>query len=328
MKRVILGVLVGLPLAAIGGGALFAYNMDQKLGFRESAPISHRSLEDEGTRLRAVIEPGKLQAFVLNHLPPELAERLPSWLPMSADELIANVLPHEVALLSGSSFREGKLNFTVFVNERRGGRVLEDQINAMRLPPALSIIEYEAPLATLRERGMLVAQARLPIPEGFEERLLEQYRHEPEGAPLAIQGGHLIEILFDNRNGEAMTLAICIADAIGEDWETALDTFPKTIPGRIALETLPEINYARIWGDLIDDNTMGIRLEVNATENAQVALGMGSSLGLPELKKLIKKQGMALEGSAKWDDDASGLIGDFTLTGFEPIIAQQVAALI
>ena len=319
MKKGCLAVFAGLMLLVAGTGFVLAIQADRQYGLTQAGAISHARFANDHTRLRAVLAIDRLEDYILAHLPKDAA--LPKWLPMELSTLVSKALPREAALLAGSNYAREQVEVMFFLNERRGGPAIAAMGKVMQPPPALRSLEWEEPLLSMPERGVIQAKAVLPIPEGLEERLLEDWPHDVEGGPLELEGGHVFEFLLDNRNGEAFTLTGALLQASGQDWRQAMDQQGVVL----ALGVLPLIHDCRLQADLTGPDTMSIRLRVDGDPGAAMACNVVAGMAIPQLKQdLQKKYGLLLEGQAAWSDEENALLGDFTLSGFEPLVNQYI----
>lgn len=321
MKKGCLIVGVATLLLVIGVGTIWALRMNRQFGLFEAGAISHDKYADARTRLRAVIDGSQVEDLIVRHLPKGIP--LPAWLPVRLETLVKKSLPREVALLEQSDYAKGEVTLTLFINERRGGPFLAEAASALEPPPELNQLEWERPVLKMPERGVLEAVARLPIPDGLESRLLEDWTHDSEGESLKVEGGHLAELVLDNRNGEAFTLAGALMQASGEDWRARFDEQGAVL----AMSVLPMIHDVRLYADLTAQDTLRIHVRANADPNAATALNLFAGYTLPAMKQEAANQGMKLEGEAMWNDAEQALIGDLTLTGFEALIDRQVQSM-
>ncbi len=321
MKKgcLIAGVVIVLLLFAVG--AFWLIRLDRELGLREAGAISHEQFATPRTKFRAVIDGPKIEELIIRHLPKNIP--LPAWVPVSIPTLVKKGLPHEVAILEESDYATSEVTFTLFLNERRFGPFLADKVRMDDVSPEMNILRWDTPLFKMPERGALQATAHLPIPDGLESRLLEDWTHDIAGEPLKVEGGHLAEVVLDNRNGEIFTLLGAMIKANGGDWRAQLLEQGAVL----VMSILPMIHDVRLNADLTAPDTLRIRLRTDADPNAATALNLFAGFSLPALKEAAAFKGMKLDGSATWSDAEQALLGDFTLTGFEPLIEQQVTAM-
>ncbi len=319
-KGCLIAVLGGILLLA-GAALLGAILMDRQVGWTESSVVSHSQMVNARTRTRLVVDVEKFEELLLRHLPKALP--LPSWSPVGAETLIQWSLPREIAVLEGSDYDRGRVEFQFFVNERRGGPLFVNSLSLADTQLDVMKLEWDLPVLRLPERGAVEASAHWPIPDGLEGRLLQDWSHDFKGEPAVIEGGHAMELVLDNRSGELFTLIGALLKAQGEDWRQSFDD-----PGAaLGLGMLPMVHVIRSKADFSGRDTMKIQLRVEADVNAATALNLGAGLAIPELQKTAEEHGLQLDGEAAWSDAEQALVGNFTLRGFEPQLAKWVTEM-
>jgi hypothetical protein len=314
-------LIAGLLLVSVAGIAgVIGYRYVQEFGLTEAPVVPHESLATSQTRLRVKVEPGLLQDYLKTFLPQDLP--VPSWVPFDVKNRLGDVLPHEIALLAGSDFGAGTMGLTVFVNERRGGPLLVQLANESDVLAGVPFVEWAADGLTLTQRGTLVANGAIPLPQQLEAMILEHWTHDAPAEPLVILGGHPLEIALDNRNGELLTIIATLMHLYGMDWQTILsaDDFKK-----MAMPAIAGVFSGRFTADLADPDTLKIRGLVSATPDAGVQIQfMFGAFILPEMQKyLMTNFGLKLTGEPKWDQTKQVLAGDFTVTGLQEFVAQR-----
>jgi hypothetical protein len=314
-------LMVGLGVAA---GVAY-YKADEQFGLSEAPMISHEDFAVKQTHIRARLLPEKLQDLIIAKVPAEKLN-LPSGMPADMEKIVSFVLPHEAALVTTTDYRKGAFEWTLFINERRGGPFLVQIINEQGLVKRLEQLDIAMSwdAVVLEDRGKIVAKGRMSIPEGLENRVLEDFLPDIPETPILIEGDHLLEIAFDNRNGEALTLMGTVADAMGDDWQRF---FTEQYAG-MALGILPNLHYARLTADLDGFDTLKIKLRIAAQEIAGPNLAFLANMGIPYLKNQLESEyNLILDGDAQWVPEDEEFVGNFTLRGIEPIIDTQLARL-
>lgn len=314
----IAGLLV-VAMVAVAG--VVGYSYAKMYGITEAPLVPHESLATSQTRLRVKAEPGLLQEYLKTLLPPDI--KVPAWVPFDVREQLGNVLPHELAILAGSDFSAGTMGVTLFVNERRGGPILVELANKEGVLANIPFVQWAPEGLTLTQRGTLVANGSIALPQQLEGKILEHWTHDAPTEPMIIQGGHALEIALDNRNGELLTIIATMMQLYGMDWKTALSTEDFN---KMALPSIVGINSGRIKADLADPDTLKIRAEVSATPDAGVSLQfMFGAFILPEMQKYLKSNfNLVLKGEPKWDQANEMLAGDFTVTGLREFVAVRM----
>lgn len=321
MKKGCIAVLIIVPLLCVIAVGTAGYIANQRFGLTVAPAVSHETLASAQTRLRAVLKPDKLQGFIARHLPPG-AVPLPGFVPWNAEQLLPEVLPQEVAVLAGSDYAGGHVRLKLFVNERRGGPMIQQALNQSGLFAKVRQIAWDPNLVQMQQRGVLTVDGSIPIPEATETRVLEHWTHQSPGQPLTAQGYHLFEAVLDNRNGEILTLFAAISKLMDYEWQKALDQ------QKIIMDTLVNVRSARLDANLASDDKMLINLRIDANAEARPVFDFYANIGVMYGKGWLKNNyDMGLEGKFVWDENASAAIGNFELTGFEKHVQAYITKL-
>jgi hypothetical protein len=239
---------------------------------------------------------------------------------VSPETVILMTVPREIALLSGSDYKDGKIAMTLFANERRLGPVFAKFINTSPVFEKVKLIQWDEQHAFLPERGKLLLNGGLPIPDGLEEKVLEHWSHTAKGDPIDIQGDHLLEVAFDNRTGELATLGLSIAKLQGQDWQQLLQN-PLVMT---AIPIIVAIQDIRLDADLVTDDEMSINLRIDGD---QAAFSLESFLNRGIQMYLIpqaQQAGLTFQGETKWMPEQKAIIGKFKLTGIEKVVQAKL----
>jgi len=304
----ILGVLV------IGVGLLM---VNRQAGVIAAPALSHETVVTPGTRFRAVFKPehmGSVFSPFLSRI------TLPSWVPISPATALALVLPHEIALLSGSNYNEGRVDITLYVNERRGGPVFQKLLHDAEISVDLTGFTWMEERFTHPRRGVLLGHAGLNIPDGVELALLERWSHIPPETPLVIPDNHLLAVVLDNRNGELLTLIYTFIEALDGDWQSAMDD-PRM---ETFLEILIYIYELHMHSDLVGSDTFEGQIRVKADAMIERDLTFLSNMVLlPMISNYIRNSlGLDYTGEAVWDAQEETLIVNIRVDGVERWLQQ------
>jgi len=320
MKKIILGVVLVLLVGGGGTAALVAYQFDSTYGLRLAEQVSHAEVAEGHTRVRGVLDTAQLREYVLNEVGDEIV--LPGWLPFDLERMVEEVMPREVALLAGPDWSGGQYRMTLFVNERRGGPFIVQELNKTDIFDQIQWVQWDPPMALLERRGVITARGGIPIPPNAEMRVLQHWTHDGAEDLLEIEGGHLLEVTFDNRNGDSLTVFAALLEAFGMDWEDVADNQPMM---RNMLNLFPLLYTLRGTADLLNADEASIVLKLHAHDDARPQITfLGNAIILPEYKRMLQNEhGLILEGEIQWDAETNTAIGDFVLRGLEDFIARM-----
>lgn len=322
MKKGCIIVLVVLAvlfvLLAISGVVAFQV-MDKKLGIRLAPAISHEVLAMNGSRIRMVIKPELLSPYLIEFMPKDVEIDTHGF---ELQRVLNEILPREIAILAHADMGAQCMHLTLFANEKRGGPFVTELINKKNPLEKMAQIVWAGLGFELRERGMVVAEGTLPIPGAVEAELLKIWPIRSQQAPATIQGNNQVELVIDNMNGDILALTAAVATASGKSWEN----LRKEQVAEMAIGVIQSIGVARVAANMVDKDTAEINLNITADANSGAGLQfLISGIGLPELKVLLKEEyGLILTGDSKWDETANAVVGNYTLTGLEAFIREQV----
>lgn len=174
--------------------------VDQKFGIITTSPrVSHQTLVKPETRGIIAIDPLKAQELIA-----QIAKEVPPW-------VFPKVLPYEGALVLNVDQVLSDLNFTAFINDQRLGPIICEEINKQQIPPPLR--DWIKDKMQVKERGVLVREGSTRLPRGMMTKIQEQWKDAKVAEPLKLNGNHLVEAAFDNRDGSAVAI---IAGMIGQ----------------------------------------------------------------------------------------------------------------
>lgn len=323
MKKGCLIVFCIVALLLVISVAVAGIQFNNTYGLAISEEVSHATLANAQTRVRAVVKLDKLRDLLLTMLPPEVQTQMPAWLPYTKEELAEEVLPREVALLAGPNYSKNEYEITLFANERRGGPYITKVVNESKVFDQVQIVKWSPDLAILRQRGVITASGSIPMPEDTEMLVLEKWTHDAPEQPLEIEGDHLVEAVFDNRNGDAMALFNVFYSQQVPDWRE------KTDPAiNMAVGMLPLLYTIRLEADLKGEDEALVRLLIHGAEDLKSQLNfIANGIVLPRLKHDLKQQqGLILDGEFVWDDAQSMAVGEFTITGIKALLDKNIPA--
>ncbi|MBW7865930.1 MAG: hypothetical protein GX580_09795 [Candidatus Hydrogenedens sp.] len=318
MKKGCLIVLIVLAVLVLG--AVVAATMAARSAGAFASPVvSHDTVATPKTRLWLVVNPAPVLPILMPLIPTEIPDnQLP--VAVNPQKWIEPFLPREVALMAAPNFATGKADLTLFVNEQRGGPTILKLALQQGLP-AVPQIQWTGQGIELPERGNLQLRASMPIPDGVEEVLAENWKQTPPSEPLRITGGHQVEAMLDNRNGDLLTLAAAVVQATGNSWAEIFEQQKERI-----MPILPGIHDIRLVADLVDLNRATAVLRIDASEDSGMTLQF--LLGMAWVQVVAgaeSKYGVTIKGEPMWDAEKGALIANLDITGIENHIRRAVA---
>lgn len=316
LKKGCLIAAVVVILVLVIGISVAWYRVNRQFGLTSADLVSHETLTDPATRLRAVIKLDSLADFIATLLPPDIP--MPSWIPYTREEAVRAFLPHEAAILATSDYGTGEVRLTVFVNEQRGGPIIVQELNKAGILSKAKFIQWLPPRLVLRRRGVITATGTLPLPDGLEEHILRSWTHDSPAVPLLVSGSNQLEVALDNRNGDVVTYMAAIMKAMGMDWRAPYkDPIAKGF-----MEILVNVYSVRLTANLTSRDTAEAQLRLDA---APAAIGQLEFLFgvvvMPQAKAwLLKKYELVLDGEMKGNVAEKAMLGNFKVIGLEQAI--------
>lgn len=302
-KQIALAVLLVILIIVM----VAAIVVDRKFALIVASPkISHESLVKPETRAQIVVDVPKAKEIIKKKL---LAGRsVPDW-------VLPRALPYEADLVANLDYARNSMDFTLFVNDQRLAPVLVDQINRLKLPAPFD--QWFKEKMAWKERGRMVRNGAAPMNPVFLSKLKALFKDKPgAGAPLRIEGGHLVEAVLDNRDGSLLAIVGTIAEAEGQS------VTESTTEGFLGMAV--PLDVVRLQADLADEKTLKIHLVIECAPETKPAdvqfLAMGLDWGLPEVQQSLSKNGITLTGKASVKDNV--ITGDYTIPNFDVVLGK------
>lgn len=301
-KKKIALIVVLVILAVI---VIAAIVVNQKFAILFASPrVSYETLVRPETRAEIVLDVPKAQEIIKKKLLAGVS--VPDW-------VLPRVLPYQAALVANMDSDRGEINLTLFINDQRLALVLVDQVNRLRFPAPFD--RWFKDKMVWKERGSMLRKGVAPMDPAFLAKLKEILKGKSGAAvPLKIEGGHLFEAVFDNRDGSAMAIIGTLASALGVPvtdyaWEGYVGA-------------LTPLDTVRLQADLGNDKALVAHLALECapdTEpNAAQFLLLGLQMGLPQLQGELSKKGITLKGNATVEKNV--IKGDYTIPNFDQVI--------
>lgn len=235
----------------------------------------------------AVVDPAIAVPLIGDIIEKETGYRVPA-------AVIERILPYEAALLTQSDHNDDRINVTAYVNTRRLGRDLANQLNQQGLLDRLDKINWSPDGFTRETAGIVRANGFVPMEREAREAAWYYWKQTLKPKPLTIEGGHLFEAVFDNRDGDAY-LAIA----------SLLHTFDIDLDEKetdISLSSLQFVLKARLTADLVPEDALHIHMRIDIKPEAIDRLGViNLKAGIEELfyklsERLYRDHGFELQG--------------------------------
>lgn len=347
MNKAVLSLCLVLIAAAVGGGVWYYFNeMDgvfpggrskkdakapkQVQEFVKPTPsplVSHEKMATPTTVARAVVEPRRIAALLHKLIPWDEVEKAPisSGVKKMLKDNLEEMLPNEIAVLGGPNYESKLFDVTLFANQQQFDVLIP--LAGNRILPEIPFVTWTSGLK-LHEPGALAAAGTLPLPEGLDAKLQENGASLAAPAnPLKAEGGHLFEIVLDNRNAALLALVSAGAALNGLVVEQVfampyMDQVTKVLSQLSDLRAQADVGPA---GELIVDIKLG-KAEGAGPEIDMPVSFVVTSFVLPEIESRLAKEGLSMEGKAEWE--GSVYHARYTVANAEATVLELIQSLL
>lgn len=235
-------------------------------------------------------------------------------------------MPHEAALFYDVDVAGGTRELSVAVSPKRFSGLLSwfvpDPEN-WHLDGELEVQE-----ADFQENGAFLWRATGPLSADAQEQAREI---EPDSgaSPIALEGGHIIEIIVDNRQGEAfLVLHEALLEGLEEDADAADDAADEVSDDAILSPAdwdllLRAASTLRLTVDAAADATLQFQIDLTCrdTKSADGALALLRDLK-DRLGRWFAKEEAVFEGSfARVGKTITGIL---TLRGYDEVFIEFI----
>ena len=316
MKKRWVIILLAMVVVVVVVGVIALVVADRKFALRGSPPFSHEPLVTPGTRVQIAVWPGRGEDTVVSLLETLPEERRPSgW-------VVRRILPQEVAVLMAPDRQGGVIHVTGFVNEQRLGPVIRDAVNSANLSKSVPVVQWAREGMLFEKRGMLTLHGEVPIDARTLELTENTWTQPAPDEPLALEGGHAIEAVLDNRDGGAFAILSALELLKGAD--------DINNPAFFVLMTT-NIASIRLSGDFTAPNELAVTLKLqcrpDVEEDVPSSLKFVLDMGVNQGKGALEQQGATFQGGSRIEESPEGmvLIGEYTIGGIDEVVAAQLA---
>jgi hypothetical protein len=304
VKKILLGLLGFILLVIVVALVVLQVKFGAIIG---SPRVPYTTLMGQEARVQFVLDIPKAKDIVRKKLLGDA--KIP-------EALFVRSLPYEMASWVETNSATGEMKASVFMNDQRLAPVLIQQINAM------DISKMTAKMFTWDEMKLKRVKPGVMLMEGIGKVdadvrgiINERWTKKDALAPLTAEGGHLVEVVLDNRDGGALGILASMVAANG----MPLDR----LKSKSAMDIVAGMSDLRFSIDLVSEDVADLVLTINftpETEKVQVQamkqlLDMGLSAG-----KGFVKGGLKLDGSSKLDGDFK-YVAAYKLEGVKSLVA-------
>ena len=300
-KKLIAFIIFVALLIVLAGAGLVA---DANYGAVRSSPrISHEAFAKPQTRALVVIDAPKMRDFIKQQFLKDVP--VPGWVLLLA-------LPYEAALIVDVDYEMSGMDLTLFVNDKRLGPVIRDKMNGVQLPAPLD--QWFTRPVTFEARGKIIRKGSAGLNHMLLARVKDQWAEADVSDRLRVQGGHMLEVVLDNRDGAAIAILGSIATAQG----LSLDEMTL---GRLGM--VRDLASLRLQADLLPNDAAKLHLELACRPGADpmmvqilgsaVEFGYGFAVSQAQLVGVKVSGGSQVKGTV--------IEGEYTVSNLGPLLA-------
>ena len=309
VKRGCAIVFVLLLLVTIAA-AVGVWRLNRQYAVLFTAPVvDHLSLVSERPAFRLVVDPAPLAPHIQALLQEHWQQEVPFW-------AIDQVLPYGLSAVLYNNFDKNEVVLDVLLNERRLGPFLAESINASGILETFEALGLPKEGARWEGPGKLRARGAAPMDQETHEKVWYTWGGGGIGTALEIEGDHLIEVVGDNRDGDAYLAAASLMAA----YEFELDEETQ----KISFPSFQFVTNLRLTADRTDADEVALRLtmEVIPDMRDRVAV-VNLKVGVDELvgqlaEHLAKEHGLSMVGESHWEENT--MVWEYTIDDFTKFI--------
>lgn len=286
-------VSVGLLLALAGAGAIFYF--DSQYAFLSPGPeISHESVTSLHPAIHGVLDPAPLAEIARQRASKEYGRDIPPW-------LVSFAMPRSVSFIAAADHDSGTIPLETLINEKRFGPVFVNFYREFTKDLKESPLGWSSDSLVLERRGLLRLTGGVDMEPQSREAAWYEWTHSADRTALPLEGGHLLEVVADNREGDAYVAASSLMDA--------LDFKLEERASDISFTSFQFVTSMRLTADLDGAGDLNLRLTMEvipetkdriAVINLKVALEK-SFTSISETWK--KDHDLTFEGASEWQDN-------------------------
>jgi len=297
-----------LAFALVVLAVIAAVILEARFSVLRSAPRVDRLSVVEGPSIMAVVNPQALS----ERMATQLRERVGFWVP---NWIVRRALPYEVTLLTASDYDDQEIDLTFFVNAPHFASAMVSGVKRASLEERFERIDWAADGVTKTAAGAFTVGGTVPMEDEAQETAWYLWKQSFKPAPMPVEGGHLVEVVMDNRDGGAY---LAVASLLH-----ALDMEPDPVETDISLSSLKFVTESHLFADVLQHGELRTILSIEIKPEAVKRLGvLNLKGGIDELmqawaERLQERHEIGLTGSSRWDDNV--MVFEYHFDSFDKV---------
>ncbi|MCH7959728.1 MAG: hypothetical protein IID08_06340 [Candidatus Hydrogenedentes bacterium] len=286
-------LLVPAVFVVLAGVGLFVLDLRYSV-IRETPPVDHESFTDLHPSVRVFVNPSRAGDRLGAVLEQRLGRPVPGW-------VVDAILPHALSLIVFANHDSGRIEMSGMLNTRRLDPLIREMIDVFDIAARYPEIAWSEQGVIRAERGVLLHDASVVMEAEAKEAAWYVWKHGFEPRPLPLEGNHLIEVVFDNRDGGAYLAVASLLNAYGFNLDEEEED--------IGLTSLQFVRSARLEIDFVADDAVAIRFSLDVvpgTRNRMAVVNM--KVGLDRVfteagERAQERHDLTLSGDSEWKGD-------------------------
>lgn len=296
-----LSIALYFGLGALAVLLILGFAAQWRFGALLSAPKVDRNVFIGDAGVYGVVDPETVQPLIAEFAAEKLGQSPPAW-------VVQRFLPYSGGAAARLDFDTQQVDLALYLNPRRLLPEIERRTRGADLARIAPEITWHNPAVARPTPGVLSLLGSVPMEPEAEDAFWYTWNQSFRPPPLSLEGDHFIEILMDNRKGQAYLVAASLLLAYDID----LDAQEQDI----SLSSLQFVEVARTTVDFHPPDRFSMRLVLDIQPDAVERLGVinlkvAIEDGFEEWGHRWRKHGIEFTGESRWRDTA--IVYDYDL---------------
>lgn len=281
--------------------------VDVRYELLRAAPrIDHGSIVSDFPSIRVLVDPSRAAGHFEALAERRLGRNIPAW-------ALDWFSPYSLSMITSLDRNSRKVKAHGLLNLPRLGAVLPEVLYSYVHTEEYPEIEWPAEGIQRHSRGALTLDVAMRMDDEALEAARSRWNSETPSTPLQLEGRHLVEAVFDNRDGGAYLAVASFMRARGVNLnEEERD---------ISLSSLQFVRSARLELNPVGEDALAIRLALEVVPEARDRIAVHNMKAAMDEgfekwgERLAQDHGLKLTGTGTWRENV--LDYDFRLRSFD-----------
>lgn len=215
--------------------------------------------------------------------------------------LLPSVLPHGFALWLAPNYERGMIELRGLIQEKRGGPLIARVLNTERSYTGIEQFAFDVDGVRAPRRGALTLAGWFPMERNAGEQIAQEFDSDPAPPLQNMDGGHLVEVHAENRNGAAYLVFASLLYAFDIDLDETEE--------KISLTSFRFVDQIVLTADVVLGDSIGIVCEMDIEPGQKNKLAVTNlKAGLEALLERLgeewnRRHGLTVTGQSEWRGD-------------------------